>query len=128
MAVDNEWRGLSAPESALIIELIHRSSQPALVSELEAIGVRNMDDGGMRSLLLVPKILSSISPRSFGRQLSDLTFVDADLQPVSAALNVDSDGHLFELDMFKADFSPLIAIPDALTIAAAPAGPPPPSY
>ena len=38
-------------------------------------------------------------------------FTDEDGVKVIASLNVDSDGHLFELDIWKTDFSPLLRIP-----------------
>ena len=42
-----------------------------------------------------------------------MKFNDADGVPVSAALNLDQDHHLFELDVWKVDFSPLQRWPTA---------------
>ncbi|TFV94864.1 hypothetical protein E4M00_17060 [Leifsonia flava] len=67
----------------------------------------------MGSLLILPLEVAADAKRRFGREVAELRFVDGDGVPISAALNVDSDGNLFELDMFKGDGSPLIRIPDA---------------
>ncbi|TFV99895.1 hypothetical protein E4M00_01445 [Leifsonia flava] len=75
-----------------------------------------MDDGQMGSLLVLPPGLSADATRRFGREVAELRFMDGDGVLISAALNVDSDGNLFELDMFKGDGSPLIRIPDALLV------------
>lgn len=81
----------------------HASSR----EHLEALDVEEMNDGGMGSL----RFLSSRSPH-MSQQLADVIFHDVDGMFVSATLNLDAEGMLFELDIFKGDFSPLMQIPD----------------
>lgn len=49
--------------------------------------------------------------RKFGSCFAETEFTDADGVPVSAALNLDQFGEIFELDLFKADFSAVQRIP-----------------
>lgn len=73
--------------------------------------VRPMNDGMMGSLYLFPQG-KIIAGRKFGKQISDFQFTDVDGVEVIASLNVDSDGNLFELDIWKTDFGKLIKLPD----------------
>jgi hypothetical protein len=75
-----------------------------------------MDDGGMGSLLLAPK--DANPSRKFGRQLVLGQFLDTDGIPVSVSINVDQEGKLFELDIWKVDFSPLVQwpVPDSINV------------
>lgn len=66
-----------------------------------------MNDGGMGSLLFV----RSKPDRRLGEVVAEFQFKDEDNIPVLASLNLDEDGELFELDLFKADFSPLKRLP-----------------
>jgi hypothetical protein len=61
-----------------------------------------MNDGGMGSLRFVGS-----ADRRFGKCIGEAEFDDLDGVPVSVALNVDQYGQLFELDLWKVDFSPL---------------------
>ncbi|WP_425326470.1 DUF6984 family protein [Sphingomonas oligophenolica] len=65
-----------------------------------------MEDGGMGSLSFV----SSKLHRSMGQIASKCFFSDADGVSVEASLLLDKEGDLFELDMWKVDFAPLIRI------------------
>lgn len=73
--------------------------------------VEPMSDGNMGSLFLYPDNLKK-RERNFGKQVSEMTFKDKDGVVVIASLNIDSDGNLYELDIWKTDFSSLIEIPD----------------
>jgi hypothetical protein len=75
----------------------------------ESLMVTPMDDGGMGSLILYPdgKITAG---RNFGRMLFDVQFKDADNVDVIASLNLDQNGDLFELDIWKVNFDPLIRL------------------
>src|SRR2546421_11169790 len=64
--------------------------------------VEDMNDGGMGSLLFVGS-----ADRRFGKCIGEAEFDDADGVLVSVALNIDQRGKLFELDLWKVDFSPL---------------------
>ncbi len=69
-----------------------------------------MPDGGMGSVRFVQE---PPEQRIFGEQIAEGLFHDADGVPVSVALNIDQFDDLFELDLWKVDFSPLIRYPDA---------------
>ncbi len=73
-----------------------------------------MDDGGMGSLAFVSR-----KGKKYGGILAEAEFHDADGTLVSAALFLDQEGELYELDIWKVDFSPLIRIPsvDKMKIA-----------
>ena len=77
----------------------------------ETLMVGPMDDGGMGSLLLYPngKIIAG---RTFGRTLFEVEFKDADHVAVIASLNLDQHDELFELDIWKVNFDPLIRFPE----------------
>jgi len=73
---------------------------------LAAIEVEEMDDGGMGSLLFK----SSKLDRLLGKELASKTFVDTDGVEVIVTLSLDNYGDLFELDVWKVDFSPVISL------------------
>lgn len=101
-------RKMREDELLLVEELLGRYPDFKLSRDyLQELEVEDMSDGGMGSL----KFLVSNSPR-MGFELSELAFHDVDGVYVSAALNLDPEGLLYELDIFKGDSSPLIAIPD----------------
>ncbi|HRP03179.1 MAG TPA: hypothetical protein PLE30_11080 [Candidatus Kapabacteria bacterium] len=70
-----------------------------------------LDDGAMGSLRLIPNILIK-EDRIFGEQVSDFQFTDLDGVEVIASLNLDTEGHLYELDIWKTDFGRLLKLPD----------------
>ena len=73
--------------------------------------VRSMSDGDMGSLYLFPQG-KNLKNRLFGEQISELQFIDIDGVPVIASLNVDNEGNLFELDIWKTNFEQLKKLPD----------------
>lgn len=98
-------------EERLIEILLQKSFLEIPKDWKEGLMVRSMDDGMMGSLYLYPRG-KIITGRKFGRQISDFQFTDVDGIEVIASLNVDSDGNLFELDIWKTDFGKLIELPD----------------
>jgi hypothetical protein len=72
--------------------------------------VQEMADGGMGSLYLVHPFKGR-SERLFGGRVAEIQFADSDGVLVIASLNVDKDGDLFELDMWKTDFSAVNRLP-----------------
>jgi hypothetical protein len=101
----------STQEVRLLFLLIETSTKPILKNWEEGLLVCSLDDGKMGSLRLLPKgeLLDKVI---FGERVSEFTFVDADGVDVLASLNLDSLGNLFELDLWKSDFSQLITFPD----------------
>lgn len=101
-------RPLSASETALISFIGSGSLPSTVLADLPDKSVREMDDGRMGSLQFV-----GAAHRRMGSTAGRAEFDDADGVPVSVALLLDEEGQLFELDIWKVDFSPLIRIPDA---------------
>lgn len=71
--------------------------------DLLSVKVEIMDDGGMGS----HRFHTRHSDSMFACEVSSCTFLDSDGVEVSASLNVDQYGDLFEIDLFKGDFSSL---------------------
>ncbi|MFB2581602.1 hypothetical protein ACEXQD_10135 [Herbiconiux sp. P15] len=101
-------RHLSTEEESFVRRLLSRSVQWAHLAEgLSEALVEEMRDGGMGSLRFHPEL-----PRpSAAIQIIEALFVDTDGVAVSATINIDAAGRLLELDVFKGDFSPLLALP-----------------
>ena len=74
--------------------------------------VCEMNDDKMGSLLLMTDIQTNNSLRIFGKQISDYQYVDSDGVDVIVSLNIDNNNQLYELDIWKTDFSPLNKFPD----------------
>ena len=70
-----------------------------------------INDDGMGSLTLYPKGINEIPKRYMGACISEIMFKDKDGIEVIASLNTDNNGNLYELDIWKTDFSPLIELP-----------------
>lgn len=104
-------RKLFPNEERLLLYLIQNASATFSEKWKDSLLVKPMDDGGMSSLLLFPdgEIYTN---RSFGKCVSEIQFKDADNVEVIASLNVDNKDDLFELDIWKTNFNPLIKIPE----------------
>jgi hypothetical protein len=63
-----------------------------------------MNDGGMRSVRFR---IADNRQRRFGQKIAEAAFTDEDGTLASAVVNVDQNGELFELDIWKVNFSPL---------------------
>jgi hypothetical protein len=83
-------------------------------AQLDKARVQDMPDGGMGSIRFVQGLPEE---RIFGEEIAEGLFHDADGVPVSVALNIDQFDDLFELDLWKVDFSPLIRYPDLKDLA-----------
>jgi hypothetical protein len=99
-------RSLSEGERRVVSHLI---AAAGFAAEVAALRATPMDDGGMGSL----RFSSATDSPRFGAVLGEAWFMDADSVPVSAALYVDQNGSLFELDVWKVNFSPLRRWPEA---------------
>ena len=78
-------------------------------ADLKKLLVDPMDDGDMGSL----RFFSNTEDPRFGKEAAECKFEDSDGVPVSATLNLDQDGELLELDVWKVDFSRLNRWPNA---------------
>ena len=103
------WRKLRKEEMDLITAMARHSpkSNKVLCSLSERL-VEDMKDGGMGSLHFKDK---DNRERRLGKKIAEAEFTDEDGIPVSAVLNLDDKGQLFELDMWKVDFSALKRYP-----------------
>jgi hypothetical protein len=70
-----------------------------------------MNDGGMGSLKLLLNT-DETDVRQFGRQASEIIFIDKDGVAVLVTLYLDKNEELFELGVWKTDFSPIISFPN----------------
>lgn len=102
-------RLLKDEEKALLTALIAGKSQAAqLLGSLASVLVEEVNDGGMGSLHFSN---SNARPCRLGEQLVEQEFLDSDGIPVMVAINLDEHGELYELDIWKVDFSPLRRFP-----------------
>ena len=96
---------LTAPNhsvaAALDIDSLIRSLRHAKVTE--------MADGDMGSLLFAAKDSTEI--RHFGGRLCEAEFLDSDGMGLSIVVIIDQNQELYELDIFKGDFSALVRLP-----------------
>jgi hypothetical protein len=69
--------------------------------------VYTMDDGGMGSI----RFVTNDGDHVYQRDLINAEFTDTDGIPVFITLHLNTANKLFELDMFKGDFSPLKRYP-----------------
>ena len=106
------FRNLSLEETRLLDFLIRKADNLVVQSDLYAkIKVADMQDGGMGSLRLFPTGLE-LPETSFGKQASECQFTDKDGVEVIASLNLDVNGNLYELDIWKTNYEKLIHIPE----------------
>ena len=105
------YRIQTKQEEQLMELLVHKSSLETSEDWQNGLLVCPMDDGEMGSLYLFlqGKINES---RKLGRQISEFQFTDIDGVEVIASLDVDVDGVLFELDIWKTNFEKLVKLPD----------------
>lgn len=103
-------RKLRKPEVDLITFLLKGNSKANhFIDGLPNVLVEKMKDGGMGSL----RFVSAKENRLFGEEVAEISLQDIDGMPVFISINLDQDGDIFELDVFKGDFSPLKQFPVA---------------
>ena len=89
--------------------LSHLLEQAGIDADIKSLEVSDLNDGGMGSFA----IGKNYADRGPGRQVSECYFQDEDGTVVSATLNTDSKGELYELDVWRVDFRPLQSWPNA---------------
>lgn len=97
-------------EHKLIKELIFLSEKDYLYSQLENLMVAELEDGKMGSLSLMPKGIKNKGNKQI-EICSEKIFKDVDDVTVIASLYIDEIGNLYELDIWKVDYTPLISLP-----------------
>ena len=102
-------RKLRDDERNLLMVLITNEPQAHhLIDSLDKAVVEEMSDGGMGSLFFHH---GDNLNRHFSRQLVEKEFIDEDGVPLIVSINLDNHDELYELDIWKVDFSPLKKIP-----------------
>lgn len=107
------------PESKIMRKL--KEQEKALVEKLLSLAegysfdltnqeVVDMENGGIGSLYFVCQDATK-EQRKVGKQIAGFQFNDSDGVLVSATLNVDEESRLYELDMWKVDFTPIVTYP-----------------
>lgn len=84
--------------------------------------VESLKDGGMGSIRFLRGAADTEEDRQMSKSIVEGEFKDLDGMPVSFTVDVDSDGHIFELDIWRVDFEPLKRLPSediAITIRTA---------
>jgi hypothetical protein len=85
-----------------------------LVGSLSTLNtVRDLSDGGMGSIEFLG---AAPNMRRHAQCAAEADYMDSDGIPVSIAVNVDQNGRLFELDIWKVDFGKLRNYPSPKTI------------
>lgn len=111
--VEGDERPLTAAEHRLMTALLAMVPEGlALTCELSKAKVQAMRDGGMGSVRFT-------GTHRMGRELVAARAIDSDAVPVEISLNLDDMGRLFELDIWKVDFSPLLQYPEPSAVTRA---------
>ena len=102
-------RKLKNEEIDLITWMIRDTVEgPAIIDKLKELTVEEMNDGGMGSLKVV---VDGNNHRLYSRDLAKVDLFDIDKVPMFISVNLDTKGDFFELDVFKADSSPMKRFP-----------------
>ena len=103
---EQNGRSLREGERAVIIAMLPKDASSALRASPDTAPVVDLQDGGMGSIRF---LRTGDRRRSFA--VSEADYDDADGVLVRIELNADGSGELFELDLWKVDFSPLQRFP-----------------
>jgi len=103
-------RKLREDESRLLLELARLAGMVDPEMWVEGLRVRSVPDGGMGSLVFESSERGTVRGQSVQCRAA-VQFTDDDGVEVIASLNAGDDGEVFELDVWKTDFSALIRIP-----------------
>jgi hypothetical protein len=106
-----QGRRLSAAELELLRTMLAGvRGKPQIKTDLTSVLVEDMQDGGMGSVrFLAP----GAAKRHLGGAVAQAEYVDDDGVPVYITINVDREDHLYEIEFWKVDFSPLKRYPGA---------------
>ncbi len=101
-------RGLTTAEQCFLTFMLKRSRcGDGYLDSLAGITVEEADDGGMKGLVFA----SANEARVLGEDIAQIWFNDIDGVEVMATLTIDNAGDLYELEVWKVDFSPLLMLP-----------------
>jgi len=101
-----QCRELKKIEIDLIEYLARKAKYPLVKNWYNKYKALPMNDGGMGSIILIPDNLPQ-QDRFFNAQISDCLLKDIDNMDILISLNIDQNDFLFELDIWKCDYSPV---------------------
>ena len=114
------WRKLRKEEADLIAAIVRDNPlAEQVIRSLPRQLVKDSPDGGMGSLRF--KAAADHDQR-FSKEIGEVLFADQDGVMVSATVNLDNNDELFELDIWKTDFSPLKRYPQPDEVRRPPGG------
>jgi len=93
-------RSLKKEEIPLVTFMVQKAG---LKIDIQNLKLESMDDGGMGSL----HFFTETEDPKFGKTVAEYEFKDEDGLPVFATLILDQNGRIYELDMWKVNYSPL---------------------
>jgi hypothetical protein len=102
-------RRLLNDKEKLLLRCLLKEANVAHYDE-DNIEVIEMKDEGMGSIYFVHKEKRK-EERKMDKCIIEKQLFDIDGVPILVSLNVDVDGDLFELDIWKVDFNPVIKYP-----------------
>ena len=101
-------RLINKSELTFLVKILkNNTSFKVNLNKLSQLQVKDADDGGMGGLIF----LSKNQDRRLGKDIASYEFKDQDGVTVIATLSLDNFGDLYELDVWKTDFSKLISFP-----------------
>lgn len=106
-------------DEAALLRAMLRDRSAEWTAQIPGAMVKQMTDGAQASFQFASKLPGF---RRFGKQVAEAAYTDDDGTHVSITINVDENGDLFELDVWKVDDTPLIRFPtpdDIVLIGAA---------
>jgi len=101
-------RKINNTEKAILEYLVKKGSFQLPNEWNQNLFVQQMDDGGMGSFLIFKNTFDTGVKRNFGKQVSDFEFVDDDGVLVLVSLNTDEQNQLYEVDVWKTNYAPVI--------------------
>ena len=108
-AAAKKYKTMQKGEKAALEYLVKQASLQLPNDWAENLFVQKMDDGGMGSFLIFKNQSDVETKRRFGRQASEYQFTDDDVIPVLVTLNLDQQDKLFEVDIWKTNYKPVIS-------------------
>ena len=104
-------RQLKPEQYALLKFMLDQSERTDLVDKLGSAIVTDMADGGMGSLRFIRS-----TPQRMGGVLCEAETSDSDNIPLVISINLDKEDHLFELDIWKVNYTSLQTYPSPSTL------------
>ena len=103
-------RKLKTEEERIINDLLN-SANIHRKYDLDNYLAEEMNDGNMGSIYLFRNDFPTKTNRKYSKTIASKDYIDADNVKLSVTLNIDQEGNLYELDIWKVDFSQLIQYP-----------------